>query len=267
MEVAVDPRDHPETPAADRGAPAVEPDPPAHRAPWGWVLAAAVAAALAAWAVSETGLVRVAPASETFVDMGHHITHSTVKSREAAAVATALRTYAVTGMALGFALGLAGGLSRRSARAAIVASACGLLIGAALGGGSAALGLSVFRRVRYDMPDNLVPSMLVHGWIWAWVGASSGLALGLGLGRRSRIVPSLLGGAIGAAIGAVASLFLAALLPPIADDGFLIAATPPVRLLASVLASVASATFATLAACPAPRSAGRLPARPRSSAH
>jgi hypothetical protein len=240
MEVAVDPQDRPETTAVDPG-------PPAHRAAWGWALAAAVAASLGAWAVSETGLVRVAPASETFVDMGHLIAHSTVKSREAAAVATAVRTCSVLGLALGSALGLAGGLSRRSARAAIVASACGLLIGAALGGGSAALGISVYRRVRYDMTDNLVPSMLVHGWIWGWIGASSGLALALGLGGRSRIVPSLLGGALGAAIGAVASVFLAALLSPIAEDSFLIAATPPARLLASALAAVATATFATLA--------------------
>jgi hypothetical protein len=231
----VDSNDPPETPV-----PAADFRPPSRRGPWAWTLAAAVAAALGAWAVSETKLVRVAPASESFMDMGHQITHSTVKSREAADTATAIRSYAVLGLSLGFALGLAGGLSRRSARAALVASACGLVCGAALGGGSAALGLPVYRR-------DLVASILVHGWIWGWIGAA-GLALGLGLGGRSRVLPALLGGAIGAMIGAVAHTFLAALLSPTADDGSLIAATPPARLLASALAAVASATFATLAA-------------------
>jgi hypothetical protein len=230
-----------------------DPLPPGRRRLWAWTIAAAVAAAIGAWAVSETGLVRVAPAAETFRDMGHNITHSTVKSREAAEVATAIRSYAVLGMTLGFALGLAGGLSRRSARAAAVASATGLVAGALLGGGSAALGLLVYRRVRYDLPSDLVASTLAHAWIWGWVGASAGLALGIGLGGRSRLLPTLLVGAIGAVLGAVAHEFLAALLSPTAEDGALIAATPTARLLASALAAIASATSATLAARPTTR--------------
>jgi hypothetical protein len=223
-------------------------DHPGRRGLWAWTLAAAVAASLAAWGVSETRLVRVAPASETFVDMGRKITHSTVKSREAAAGATAIRSYAVLGMALGCALGLAGGLSRRSARAAAVASATGLVAGAVLGGGSAALGLLAYRRFRYDLPGDLVASTLAHAWIWAWVGAAAGLALGIGSGGRARVLPTLLAGAIGAALGAVAHEFLAALLSPTAEDGALIAASPTARLLASVIAPIASATSATLAA-------------------
>jgi hypothetical protein len=241
-EAAVDSNDHPET-----TAPAVEVGPRGRRGLWVWTLAAAVAASLGAWAVSETGLVRVAPASETFMDMGRQITHSTVKSREAAVSATATRSYAVLGMAFGFALGLAGGLSRRSARAAIVASAVGLVAGAVLGGGSAALGLLAYRRVRYDLPSDLVASTLVHAWIWAWIGMAAGLALGLGSGGRSRVLPTLLGGAFGAVIGAIAHEFLAALLSPTVEDGTLIAATPTARLLASALVATVSAASATLA--------------------
>jgi hypothetical protein len=250
----VEPRDHPEATAPGPEAPFGEAGPPDRRsAPWTWALAAGVAASLGAWAVSETRLVRVAPASESFIAMGRRIEHSTPRSREAADFATAVRSYAVLGMALGLALGLAGGLSRRSARAALVASACGLVVGAVLGGGSAALGASVYRRARYDLPSDLVASVLVHGWIWAWVGASAGLALGLGSGGRSRVLPSILGGAMGGVIGAIAYVFLAALLFPTAEDGALIAAAPWARLLASALAGVASASLANLAARPTAR--------------
>ena len=245
------PHDRPETGPVPPG-----PDPDAgryqpgrSRGRWPWAVAAAVAAALGAWAVSETKLVRVAPARERFVAMGTPLTNPTPKTRAVAAVATATRSYAVLGGALGLALGLAGGLARRSPLGAALAATAGLVVGAVAAGGAATLGLPVYERVRYDLSGDLV-ALLLHGWIWAWAGASSGLALGLGLwGRPGLVLRAILGGALGAVIGAGAHEVLASLLFPAAEAGP-IPATPSARLFALVLPSVATAMIAALAARP-----------------
>jgi hypothetical protein len=214
---------------------------------WAWTIPAAILAGLAAWWLGETSAFRVAPEEKEFMAMGRMINFHTPQTREAAGVATATRAHAALGALLGLALGVAGGTARRSLRAALFAGLAGLLVGAVTVAATTFWGVRLYNRVRFDLPSELIASLLVHGWIWSWVGAAGGLALGFALGGRRTVVGAVVGGMLGALVGTVVYELLGAILFPIAETGQPISTTWATRLLARLLVAIAAASGATLA--------------------
>ena len=204
-------------PLLDRAHPADGPgDPPSEAAPasgttapglrWGWVIAAAIAAGLLAWAAGEaTGdIFQLTPEELRSGDASLMVREGDAFLRGFRRVTTRTTAvyYAILGAALGTMLGLAGGLSRRSARGAIFGGAAGFIAGGALGALTSLALVPVFLR-NYDSarPTLFLPAM-VHGGIWAAIGAAGGLGLALGRGAGpSGLAGITMGGLLGAVLG------------------------------------------------------------------
>src|SRR6185312_5626547 len=103
--------------------------PRAPRPKWWIVLLAALSAAVIAWLIGETNLVRVKPKTVFMNVMGNKMYATTTETENAAKVTTAARAYGVFGAVFAFSLGTAGALSRRTSRTAWAIA----LLGAGLG--------------------------------------------------------------------------------------------------------------------------------------
>lgn len=183
---------------------------PVGRIGLGWA-AAALTAAVVAWAVGETPAVRVAPEMVDMVTLGKHHKATSAQTEVAAIVTTTARSGGVFGALLGLASGAATGLARRSQRGAVRAALIGACLGAIVGGGLSYAGSPLYYRFRETFTNDLIPSFLLHGTVGAAIGAVAGLATGLGAAAPARrLFPYVLGGAVGAAIGAVVFVCLGA---------------------------------------------------------
>ncbi len=214
---------------------------------WTRVLVASCLAALVSWLIGETSVVQVLPQRGQFVAAGKTVEGVPPRAREHARVATTARIHLVAGTMLGMALGFLGGRFRRSPRAAILGAALGLGLGAIGGGAVSYWGLPVARRAADSIAEEPLSALLIRASIWCVIGGSAGLALGVGMGGRSRMIRTLLGGALGGMLGAGAYELLGAFLFPLEPTNQLIPTVAPARLLALVLASTFTATVATAA--------------------
>ena len=227
------------------------PDPEtfAGQTPWGPVLLAATLAAVAAWLLGESGLVRIAPETTDVVLMGVKLREVTTETVRAAELRSAVVIFAAFGGMLGLATGAAGGLpllqpTRRTATAALV----GLVAGCATGGFAPVGVLPLYHRlVAGGFPEPLT-SLVAHAGIWVPIGAAAGLALGLGLGGRGRVLRALAGAVAGALLGAVAFDVVGALAFPLDQTSRPISTGAGSRLVARLLAAVPASAVALAAA-------------------
>ena len=92
-----------------------------------------------------------------------------------------------------------------------------------------------------NMSTEMASSLVVHGLPWAAIGAVAGLAFGIGLYGSARAGRALLGGLLGAVAGTFLYEIIGALALPATKTIDPVAATWGIRLLAQVLAVIASA--------------------------
>lgn len=197
--------------------------------------AAALAAALLAWLIGETGPVWAKPREVPQLVLGRPITATTTQSEQAAVVVNAVRQYALTGVLLGLALGATGGLSRRAA--------IGAAVGALVAGSAAAIAswaaVPLFYRHRYAFADEIIPSFLVHGTIWALVGAAAGLGLAIVRGGTGlKAIQAVIGAALGALVGTAAYEIVSAVLFSSADGGEPVPGSSATRLVSRLLVAL-----------------------------
>ncbi len=174
---------------------------------------------------------------------------------------SALLTFATTGGLLGLAMGLAGGLTRRSASASAQAAILGCVLGTATAGGIAWVLVPIFFK-RFDPnSSSLVVPLLTQGAIWAGIGAVSGLVFAVGLGGRSRWIPTLVGGLLGAAAAAIVYEIVGALAFPAEHTDLPLSAAITTRGMAQLLVAIFSAIGAVLALHQSPKK-GAFPSLP-----
>ncbi len=214
---------------------------------WARVLVASCLAAMVSWLIGETSVVQVFPKRGRFVALGKTVEGIPPQTRELARVATTARIHLVAGAMLGMALGFLGGLIRGSPRAAVFGAALGLGLGAIGGGAASYWGLPVARRVVGSFAQETLSALLIRASIWSVIGGSAGLAMGVGLGGRSRLIRTLIGGAMGGMLGAAVYEILGSLLFPLEPTDQLTPPVAPARLLALMLFSTFTATVATVA--------------------
>ena len=160
---------------------------------------------------------------------------------------TAVLTFMTTGGLLGLAMGLAGGLARRSSSASARAAILGLVLGTAAAGGIASILAPIFLK-RFDpQSGSLGLPLLTQGAIWASLGAAGGLVFAVGLGGRSRWIPTLVGGLVGAAAAAIVYEIVGALAFPSDHTDFLTSASTTTRGMAQFLVATFSAIGAVVA--------------------
>jgi hypothetical protein len=195
---------------------------------WTITLAAGLIAGALAWAAAETALI---PEIATSSKGGH-------AGLSPAAIGTrnALVSFGILGGALGLLSGLAGGWIARSVSWASIAAVCGLLLGTAIGLGTAWLIVPVYYQTL--RANNVGVSLMVHGATWGAIGAAAGLAFGIGLGAKARAVRVLFGGAGGALIAMVVYDLAGVILFPMAMTDRPVSTTWESRLLARVLVSL-----------------------------
>jgi hypothetical protein len=159
------------------------------------------------------------------------------------------------GATVGLTLGLASGLVRKSPRSGALAALLGLVLGAAAGSGAAVVGVPLASRLHDWDPGNMsvemASSLLMHGIPWAVIGAVGGLAYGWGLGGRVLAIRGLLAGLFGGVAGAFLYEIVGALALPDAKIIEPVAVSWGVRLLAQLVAVLATAA-AVAALVPVP---------------
>jgi hypothetical protein len=157
------------------------------------------------------------------------------------------------GAATGLALGLIGGWARRSIRGAILGGVAGILLGGLAGAATSPPVVPLHRKYYEAQSPDLKLPILIHGAIWCALGTAAGLAFGIGLGDRRLLIPSAIGGMIGAALATFLFDAMGAVLFPFSEADLPISPSRLLRFLARILvaAGVALGTILTL------RSAGR----------
>ncbi len=214
---------------------------------WTHLLVASCLAALVSWLVGETSLVQVVPKRQRFVAVGKTVegipleAPRTGESRNDRPDSSGRRCIAGHGTwtcrradpAFFFRGGPCAGL--------------GFGLGVISGGAALYWGSPVVRHFADSFASSTLSALLVRASIWSVIGASAGLAMGVGLGGRSRMIRTLLGGALGGMLGAAVYETLGAFLFPLEATDQLTPIAPLARLLALVLISTFSAAAAGLA--------------------
>ena len=106
------------------------------------------------------------------------------------------------GGSLGLGLGLAGGLLRGSGRSAGLAGLVGIVLGGAIGAGTAKALVPCYF-TKYAEANPSVP-LLVHGGLWTSISIAAGLAFGLGIGGRRRAIEAVIFAIAGALLATFA---------------------------------------------------------------
>jgi hypothetical protein len=205
------------------------------------VILAALAAALGAWILGESGVMKAVPANSAIPTVSAVIMAPTAATTEAADIKNSARLFGTFGALLGLLLGLASGWARRNTRTAAVAGAVGLLAGGVTGAIAPIVVLPAYYRWSAQGTDGLIISVVMHSGLWIALGAAAGLALGIGSSKRWRLAQSAMGGALGAVSGAVIYDLLGAMIFPFAQTGDPFAITSSARLLEFLIPGLAIA--------------------------
>ncbi len=196
------------------------------------IVAVGLLAAVLAWRIGETGLVRRPAREVPMVTMGVKHMGTTPATERKAVVVTTTRDRIALGALLGLALGAAGGLVGRPRSAAVKGAVAGAVLGGIAAGAVAYPATWYYTGKVESFVDDLVPALLFHAAIAAAIGAAAGLAAGVGAGGgASRRVKWMIGGALGGALGAVAGQFAGGYLLPIDGTADPTAASATARFL------------------------------------
>jgi hypothetical protein len=214
---------------------------------WAAALLAGLVAAVGIALLEETGMLRVKPKLEVVQVMGANVPTLTLRMKQAAESARAVRTFGVFGACLGLAFGLAGGLARGKARSSGLTAAVGLLGGGLAGGLAPLVVLPASQWALDHGMGDLLNSLALHLGLWTPMAAVGGLVFGWGLGDRRAIGPAALGGLVGAAIGIVGFEFLGAVVFPLAETGLPFSTTRASLFLARLFVTLPAALGIALA--------------------
>lgn len=202
-------------------------------------IAAGLLVAGLAWAIGETGFVRVPARQVPLVTMGTKHMGTTPATERKAAVITATRGRIALGALLGLALGAAGGLAGRARSASIRGAVAGAVLGGLAAGGVTYPSVSYYTRNVESFESDLIPALVLHAGIAATIGAAAGAAMGIGAGGPAgRGVRWAIGGAVGGMLGALASQIVGGIMLPVDGATDPTAATATARFLAVAFVAV-----------------------------
>lgn len=198
------------------------------------IVAVGLLAAVLAWGIGETSLVRRPARQVPMVTMGVKHTGTTPATERKAVVVTTTRNRIALGALLGLALGAAGGLVGRPRSAAVAGAVVGAVLGGIAAGAVAYPATWYYTGKVESFEDDMIPALLFHAAIAAAIGAAAGAAAGVGagggVGRRAKWV---FGGAVGGILGAVLGQIAGGFLLPIDGTADPTAATATARFLAA----------------------------------
>jgi hypothetical protein len=206
-------------------------------------LAAGLSAGLLSWVVEEVALRYFGPSYVLTKEQERSAAASgaeLARQRLVTMTRTAMTSYGLLGGLLGLGLGVVGGRVGGSRARGTTAGLLGLLLG-----GVACILPSWLLVPRYYVElaaaDDLTFPLKVHLGMWVNAGIVGGLALAIGLGSWSRVVPAVLGGALGAAFGTAFYEFSGAFAFPTAETNLPLSITLGSRLTAHLAVAVFSA--------------------------
>ncbi|OJW13696.1 MAG: hypothetical protein BGO49_29660 [Planctomycetales bacterium 71-10] len=203
------------------------------------VIAAGLVVAVLAWAIGETGIVRVPARQVPMVTMGTKHMGTSPATERTAAVVTATRGRIALGALLGLALGAAGGLAGRARSASIRGAVAGAVLGGLAAGAVTYPSVSYYTKKVETFESDLIPALALHAAIAAAIGAAAGAALGLGAGGPAgRGARWAIGGAVGGLLGALAYQVVGGILLPVDGTTDPTAATATARFLAVAFVAV-----------------------------